>query len=392
MSDNKIIHSNQGIKFLVEDQSSSSEISVFKGIVDESNNKYLEISGNVKFSNNIEANGSQITDLDISNINQGTLSVTYGGTGQTSYTSGQLLIGNSSGQLSKSTLTAGTGISISSTSGQITISSTTNGDITSVTAGDGLSGGGSTGALSLYVDSTVVRTSGIQTIAGNKTFSSNTLMEGTLIVDDDLTAGQDVLFVDASLNRVGINTFIPLNVFHVNGDARIDGPLIVGDSSLSYTGIRPESDDTYNLGTSNRRWNDIWATNTSINSTSDERRKELIEDLPYGIDFLNKIRPVRYKWKDYSKQRKDGTIEEKKFYRKHFGMLAQELEQALQEENISTQDFAAYIYDSDSDTYAIRYGEFIPILIKSVQELSNQNKDLQERIELLETIVESLMN
>jgi hypothetical protein len=52
----------------------------------------------------------------------GTLAVANGGTGQTSYTNGQLLIGNSSGNtLAKATLTAGTGISISNGAGAITI-------------------------------------------------------------------------------------------------------------------------------------------------------------------------------------------------------------------------------------------------------------------------------
>ena len=52
----------------------------------------------------------------------GTLPVSNGGTGQTSYTDGQLLIGNTTGNtLAKSTLTAGAGISITNGSGSITI-------------------------------------------------------------------------------------------------------------------------------------------------------------------------------------------------------------------------------------------------------------------------------
>lgn len=51
-----------------------------------------------------------------------TIAVNKGGTGQTSYTDGQLLIGNTSGNtLAKSTLTAGSGISITNGNGSITI-------------------------------------------------------------------------------------------------------------------------------------------------------------------------------------------------------------------------------------------------------------------------------
>lgn len=62
----------------------------------------------------------------IANKNAGGLtlpiSVANGGTGQTSYTDGQLLIGNSSGNtLTKATITAGSGISVTNGNGTITI-------------------------------------------------------------------------------------------------------------------------------------------------------------------------------------------------------------------------------------------------------------------------------
>jgi len=65
-----------------------------------------------------------------------TLAVTSGGTGQTSYTDGQLLIGNTTGNtLAKATLTAGSGISITNGHGTITIASTSSGGtVTSVAA------------------------------------------------------------------------------------------------------------------------------------------------------------------------------------------------------------------------------------------------------------------
>ena len=76
----------------------------------------------------------------------GTLAVAYGGTGQTTYTDGQLLIGNTTGNtLAKSTLTAGSGISISNGHGSITIANTSpssGGTVTSVSvvSANGLAG------------------------------------------------------------------------------------------------------------------------------------------------------------------------------------------------------------------------------------------------------------
>jgi hypothetical protein len=81
----------------------------------------------------------------------GTLPVANGGTGQTSYTDGQLLIGNSTGNtLTKTTLTAGSGISITNGAGSISISATGSGTVTSVTGTSPvLSSGGATPDISL---------------------------------------------------------------------------------------------------------------------------------------------------------------------------------------------------------------------------------------------------
>ena len=81
----------------------------------------------------------------------GTVGVDHGGTGQTGFTDGQLLIGNSTGfTLAKSTLTAGTGISITNGSGAITIAATNSGTVTSVTGTSPVvSSGGATPAISL---------------------------------------------------------------------------------------------------------------------------------------------------------------------------------------------------------------------------------------------------
>ena len=81
-----------------------------------------------------------------------TIAVSKGGTGQTSYTSGQLLIGNSSGGLTKATLTAGDNITITEGSGSITIAA----DAGAPTAGDGIDVSGSTVSVDLKANGGLV--------------------------------------------------------------------------------------------------------------------------------------------------------------------------------------------------------------------------------------------
>ncbi len=89
----------------------------------------LDLTGPT-FSTDLKANGGLAiestelaVDLGASSIT-GTLAVGDGGSGQTSYTNGQLLIGNTTGNtLAKATLTASTGISITNGTGTVTIAS-----------------------------------------------------------------------------------------------------------------------------------------------------------------------------------------------------------------------------------------------------------------------------
>jgi len=66
-----------------------------------------------------------VTSADLTAEVTGILPVTNGGTGQSVYTNGQLLIGNTTGNtLSKATLTAGSGVTITNGNGSITIAAT----------------------------------------------------------------------------------------------------------------------------------------------------------------------------------------------------------------------------------------------------------------------------
>lgn len=107
-------------------------------------------------------NGSDfrlIATTDIAQLS-GTLTVAKGGTGQTTYTDGQLLIGNSTGNtLTKSTLTAGSGVTITNGSGSITIAATgSGGTVTSV---------GGTGSVNGITLSGTVTSSGNLTLGGS---------------------------------------------------------------------------------------------------------------------------------------------------------------------------------------------------------------------------------
>ena len=128
----------------------------------------------------------------------------YGGTGQTTYTDGQLLIGKTDGTLAKATLTASTGVTITNGDGTITISATgSGGTVTSVTATSPIaSTGGTTPVISIQAASTT-QAGAVQ--LNDTTTSTSTTQAATANVvkslADSLILISDV--ADAALPKAG---------------------------------------------------------------------------------------------------------------------------------------------------------------------------------------------
>ena len=152
--------------------------------------------------------------------------------------------------------------------------------------------------------------------------------------------------------------------FSVAGSGAFSSYLYVGE-------LRPVTDNVSDIGTSTRRFDNIYATNSTI-STSDIRAKENISPSTLGLDFINDLNPVSYKWID----KREGTD---KPDQTHYGIIAQEVIETLKKYGIDSLDDFGGIHRDGESYYGARYQEFIPILMKAVQELSEEVKDLKEK-------------
>jgi hypothetical protein len=120
----------------------------------------------------------------------------------------------------------------------------------------------------------------------------------------------------------------------------------------------------------------------AVSDSSDANLKENIIDVPLGLDFVNRLRPRQYKFKDtVSESRSKDKKGNKKtttttHSRKHTGLIAQEVKQVLDDLEISTNDFGGYI-DGGEGGLSLRYTEFVAPIIKAIQELSARVEALE---------------
>ena len=145
--------------------------------------------------------------------------------------------------------------------------------------------------------------------------------------------------------------------------------------NMSTTAIQPVADNSRDLGTSSLRFDDVFATNGTIN-TSDRNEKNTIVASDLGLDFINKLSPVSYKFNNKT--------------RTHYGLIAQDIETVLGTLSKTATDFAGFCkdqittkneidengdakevaLDTPFDRYGLRYIEFIAPMVKAIQELS----------------------
>jgi len=139
----------------------------------------------------------------------------------------------------------------------------------------------------------------------------------------------------------------------------------------------PQTDNAHDVGSLSFRWDDVYATNGTI-QTSDARLKTDIAKMTLGGEFVDSLNPVHFRWLTGK--------------RRHNGLVAQEVELVLQKFGIATNDFAGFIKGEINDRegsalgdrLGLRMEEFVPILMKNLQENNEKIRALEGRNAALE--------
>jgi hypothetical protein len=165
----------------------------------------------------------------------------------------------------------------------------------------------------------------------------------------------------------GTGTYIPMTFFtngsermriETNGEVYIAGTTDRGAFNLQCNGTG------------------VWGAGAYTNG-SDARIKEDIAPITSGLDVIQKMNPVQFRYTE--EWSKDRSIQP--------GFIAQELQQAL-----AGKDYIDGIVYTGSEYMSVAYQSIIPLLVKAVQELNAEKDALKTEVEALKASVEQLKN
>jgi len=197
------------------------------------------------------------------------------------------------------------------------------------------------------------------------------------------------------------NTCLGHNAFSGASSGAPTNNIVIGKDSGTSGSPGGDIDDGSNeiyLGDEN-------ITNANIqvawSVASDKRDKNDIEPLTLGLEFINQLEPVTYRWDkrtkyinksylylepddpdfvDLNNVVHDGTHTEPQL---HAGLLAQDVEEVEQAYGFDKEDLTALVtkLSNDGKSYSLSYERFVPMLIKAVQELSAEVEELKSKLD-----------
>lgn len=153
-----------------------------------------------------------------------------------------------------------------------------------------------------------------------------------------------------------------LNFYKYNTDSQDYGSITFGNKiALRYWG----QNESFCVGISDKKLQ-FYGTNVLMPSgaavTSDARKKHNIESLDSRyLDIIKNIEPKRFQ---YNCNPLD---------RYHTGYIAQDVEKAMQNIGMDVSELSAFVdTNNDGTEFALRYGEFIPLLHKWIKEIDDR--------------------
>jgi hypothetical protein len=163
--------------------------------------------------------------------------------------------------------------------------------------------------------------------------------------------------------------------------------IVIAASTNAMSGAGTE---TARIGTHTDYITNDFGENATWTHSSDRRIKIDIKDNTLGLDFINKLKTRNFKKKAPSEypeefdQHNPDTTERKNPDRIHYGFVAQEVKEAM--DSVGHSEFPVWKENRDG-MQELGEAELITPLVKAVQELTEKNERLENKIKDLEIFI-----
>jgi hypothetical protein len=184
------------------------------------------------------------------------------------------------------------------------------------------------------------------------------------------SSGVNIRLQNNSTTAGGIGTHASTTFIYGTGGGVTDTGLIFSNGQIvPCNGSGVGQDDVFDLGTGTSRFDDVFATNGTIN-TSDGDEKQDIEELTeaeHRVAVAVKGLLRKFRWKSRVEEKGDDA-------RIHFGIIAQDLQAAFEAEGLDAGRYAMFINSTwtDEETgeersrMGVRYNELLAFIIAAI--------------------------
>ena len=169
-----------------------------------------------------------------------------------------------------------------------------------------------------------------------------------------------------------------VGVIGVNADRPYIGSSLAStDANIKFTDVQilpcdatgANTDGTDDIGSSSARFDDIYATNGTIQTSDRNEKQDIAEltDAEQRVAVAAKGLLRKFRWKDAVAEKGDEA-------RTHFGIIAQDLQAAFAAEGLDASDYAMFISttwtdeetDEERTRMGVRYSELLAFIIAAI--------------------------
>ena len=198
---------------------------------------------------------------------------------------------------------------------------------------------------------------------GNHTYNAKNIGIGYYTADD-MTSGVENIVIGVMSGRA-ITSGQQNTILGTTAGSTLstgDNCIIIGSNADSSSA---SVDNEITLGNSSSAT--LRCNTQTISSLSDARDKTDINQLELGLDFIDSLKPVKFKWQTRDGNSKDGSYEA--------GFIAQDF-QEVQKNNDA--DYLGLVMDENPERLEASYGKLVPILVRAIQELKQEIEELKK--------------